>query len=474
MSLILTADFLRGVCVAADRWDTDLREWPPSPDRLFCALVDAWGTTGADQAGRAALEWLESLPPPQVSASAAQGRDAVDVYVPPNDMKDHVTVLPALRKNRKPRRFMTSIPDHPVVSYIWPGADAAGFATHRPALEHLTFLVAALGHSSSQVRLAVLDAPPPEAVEHILWCPVQGHEPAENALAIPYPGRLAELEAAHAQGRRPPPGVCHGYGRPQISTEGPASLFGEEWVILADAEGPTPALEAFPAVATVLRDALMAHADDPPPEILSGHRPDGTPTARPHIAIVPLADVGFHYSAGTLKGLAVVLPRADEEARSPERAAVLKALAGFRTQGLLTLGRLGVWRVRHQPQPDLESLKMERYIGPSRTWATVTPMVLDRYPKPRPGKDITAIVANACAAIGLPAPVAIEVHRHSAARGAPSCHAWRLDRHLAGRLLAHMVLTFDTPVRGPVILGAGRFRGLGLCLPVAERTTPCP
>jgi CRISPR-associated protein Csb2 len=34
------------------------------------------------------------------------------------------------------------------------------------------------------------------------------------------------------------------------------------------------------------------------------------------------------------------------------------------------------------------------------------------------------------------------------------------------RVQVHVRLAFDRPVRGPVLLGAGRFRGLGLFRPV--------
>ncbi len=42
------------------------------------------------------------------------------------------------------------------------------------------------------------------------------------------------------------------------------------------------------------------------------------------------------------------------------------------------------------------------------------------------------------------------------------------DGKLGERPLRHLVLTFGERVRGPLILGAGRFQGLGLCLPLPE------
>src|SRR5262249_28335576 len=47
----------------------------------------------------------------------------------------------------------------------------------------------------------------------------------------------------------------------------------------------------------------------PPPELLSGHTPNGGMSTRPHVAIVPLANVGWPHATGDLLGFAVVLPR---------------------------------------------------------------------------------------------------------------------------------------------------------------------
>ena len=74
--------------------------------------------------------------------------------------------------------------------------------------------------------------------------------------------------------------------------------------------------------------------------------------------------------------------------------------------------------------------------------------------------------------IGLPEPTRIAAGKHAAISGAPAAYPsgnmprwtrWRLPDSLSSRQLTHAVLQFAEPVRGPVILGAGRFVGLGLC-----------
>ena len=60
--LCLEVEFLTGVSVGATPYARDEPEWPPHPDRLFQALVAAWGRDEPpDDAERRALEWLERL-----------------------------------------------------------------------------------------------------------------------------------------------------------------------------------------------------------------------------------------------------------------------------------------------------------------------------------------------------------------------------------------------------------------------------
>jgi CRISPR-associated protein Csb2 len=197
-----------------------------------------------------------------------------------------------------------------------------------------------------------------------------------------------------------------------------------------------------------------------------------------------------------MMGLALILPRAleaascrarhpnadridpDDEAATLEEIGLFQALANQNVGGPDALklklhfpGMGGFWTVAHEATPSLASLKPWRYLAPTRTWASLTPIVLDRHPK-APG-DREKIIADACTRIGLPRPEKVVVGPHSAITGsmsasqsnlAPVWTGWQLPRALAGRRLTHAVISFAEPVGGPVILGAGRFAGLGLCL----------
>ena len=73
-------------------------DWPPSPARLFQALV-AGSKTGAparewnaDRQG--ALEWLESLEPPNIFSRTKSDGQRFTIYVPNNSLASISTLSP--------------------------------------------------------------------------------------------------------------------------------------------------------------------------------------------------------------------------------------------------------------------------------------------------------------------------------------------------------------------------------------------
>ena len=463
-------------------------EWPPHPERVFSALVQAWGDGGEERGERAALEWLELQELPVVEASTeVSDRDAPTVFVPPNDAGGaEIEVLPDQRR-RQARAFRVAIPGDSVVRFYWPDDPSAPAAA---ALERLARRVASLGHSASLVRFAFgirAGSVPTHA-----WRP----DPrGATVLRVPYGGRLADLErwfsddggrkrversrSLRSERYRAPPSGLH-------ATPAARSVFGgvNDWFVFEDAGGFRPDLLAFGHVARRMRDTLMTVGPQPPPEIVSGHDSQGRPSARPHVAIVPLANIGWAHSMGDLLGFAVILPRGVEP---DERHAAIRSLAAFvrfegdRAHGSLNLRTQDVWSVERSAVPSRASLTPTRWCAVGRTWASVTPVFLDRFPDHGDLIEEAVLVAAACRNVGLPEPVEIEIHKHSAFAGAPPAYPargnparldWSLPRGASyrDRPRRHVVLRFPDPVEGPVILGAARYHGLGLCLPLdAER-----
>ena len=120
------------------------------------------------------------------------------------------------------------------------------------------------------------------------------------------------------------------------------------------------------------------------------------------------------------------------------------------------------------------SLEPGPYLQPARVWASLTPIILDRHLKRYDEGRVRELIAQSCTNIGLPRPDpgCIQAGKHSAVEGAPPTGPrpdappwtrWRVPDPLATRLLIHAVIDFGRAVAGPVMLGAGRFSGLGLC-----------
>src|SRR5687767_2311164 len=106
--------YLLDRAVAASWGDREQPEWPPHPDRVYMALVAAFGETGEMSDEATALRWLESLPPPHLKvASQVASRTPVTAFVPVNDTASPVQKGKALApmgslpigRVRQPRTF---------------------------------------------------------------------------------------------------------------------------------------------------------------------------------------------------------------------------------------------------------------------------------------------------------------------------------------------------------------------------------
>lgn len=477
--LVLDIEWLMGVCYAARDPSDDAPDWPPQPDRVFSALVASWGARGCEASERAALEWLERQAPPLLSICEARARTSVVSYVPVNDKHNFEQVG---GRSRQPRQFPSVRLDDEArhLRLIWADAEAGA---HLAGLQRLAADTSYIGHSSSVVRCRFSDE-------------AQETSGAEASLRTPYEGRLAELEALFArhmagdERARPRPSTLRG-----VAPAAPAwsSPFGSDWTVLEHVGGDRPDLRAAAPVAKAMRDALMSVWEGAIPEWLSGHAPDGAPSADPHLAVAPLANIGFAYSDGSLMGLALIKPRAQEAAQHAPGPAAWAAKHAFnaalarlhRGEGddaaiHLTLGAAGVWKLRLATAHTQSSLRPGRYCGEARVWSSATPVALDRHLKSEGVdrlREAEEVIRTSCERLGLPS-CSVRAHKHAAIQGAPSAwppgraprwQNWARPASLKARPLVHATLEFETPVRGPILLGAGRFFGLGLFLPRERR-----
>ncbi len=528
-SLVLGIRYLTGYAVATDPADRESAEWPPHPGRVFMALAAAFFETGEDPVERDALEWLETLSAPLLHVPATDPRTVVTHYVPVNDSagpsKAPLQSAPDFTRDRAGRAF-PRVRLHDEQAFLeWDVEPAAG---HRAALQALCAKVTRIGHSSSLVQMWVADrvapdlqawTPDPEAGEEGAGLRITGAGTLEY-LREEYNGeaveRFAQLSdaitaakgreqkalkeeyertfgvswrrsASPPESRRPVLGLWQSYARRRpVTGPLPASVFDPAIQVLRlepkDARFRGLELVTAPYVVDVLRKALQARVDqdlglERLPEVLSGHHRDGTPSERPHAAFLPLGFVGHEHADGSLKGIGVALPR---EEYWPEREAEYRTVITLLARtDKLTLGRLGVWNlIPELGEIPAATLRPEVWTASSRgaeVWASVTPVVFDTHPKAKDRtayrEEVARMVLAACTRIGLPDPVHVDLDGVSWHRGAPPAREVPRLRRKDGseRRHMHVYLDFGRPVAGPVVLGAGRYRGYGVCRPLPRK-----
>jgi CRISPR-associated protein Csb2 len=518
MSLALGIRYLSGHAVATSPTNREEAEWPPHPARILMAMAAAHFETGGAPAERQALHWLESQPPPALSVPEALPRSVCTVYVPVNDKagpaKSLLQSAPGLPRSRQPRAFPTVyVGDEPLFC-MWP--DAVPDEATRIALASVCAKVTRVGHSSSLVQMWLAEQPPEPTL-------VPVGTGGETHLRVASPGTLQYLEeryngaaiecfaelderirstkgkeqkqakaeflatfgVAWRSSATPPPSIrpvislTQGYRRTAEPQSADATgVLDDRLVILAKGEGPALALESALALTNALRGAAMATCPrQPPPEWLSGHTPESGASQCPHLAFVPLPYVGAEHADGHIMGMALAFPRAVPLA---ERGRCLSGLVASDEGVRLTLGKLGVWTLLPEERSHPPSaLRSETWTGPADTWASVTPVVLDRFPKTNRNTDrqrweaeVASIVRQSCRNTGLPEPVQIDIDGTSWQLGAPGADpthggfpAMPARPGKPSRFQVHVWLRFGQPVRGPVLIGAGRYLGYGLCKP---------
>ena len=259
-----------------------------------------------------------------------------------------------------------------------------------------------------------------------------------------------------------------------------ASPFDSELLVLTKQEGPVLGLESTAALTAALRGYLLQQAEGKP-EWFTGHNAPGVPSKGGHMALIPLSFVGSEHADGHILGLALAFPRAVPAA---ERAVCLRGRL-FGDSGdiepTLKMGNLGTWTLRREDRgtPPL-ALRSATWCESSTVWASVTPVVLDRHPKHDQSTEraqwrdeIAASIVQSCERQGLPKPELIDVDKTSWHRGAPRARPgpegmpWLPGKEgSAPRQQVHVLIQFPCEVQGPLLLGAGRFRGYGLFKPL--------
>ena len=505
MPLAIEVTFATGRYVAADVNNREQPEWPPHLARVFAALVEAWARYGSDPPDldeQAALEWLERQRDPTIADPGGSPRRAVGLFVPvnnatepsANDKKRGVTKMRTLLQEERKRTPRLSVPSTLVggdgrVVFAWPQSEPT--AEHREALTRMLGRVTRLGHSSSFVTCRLIDDPPDP-----VWVPHQGSSGAAFSLRGTYAGMLDMLVARHDSyletGLRNIPmrsatlfyvGAPGRVANPMRLTNDASS----EWIVFKMEKPSRLSSTGAAWVARALRGGLISHCSGSPPKLLVGKENDGRPTTSPHALFLSLPFVGHRHADGLIKGAAVLIP---PESDTAERRVVLRAINAWETSCAgrpleLHLGSRGVAKMRRlsaRDATDTKALDPGVWSRQSRRWGSVTALALPREAYKltrgspsdirRAWRQAEEAVVESCRFAGLPEPEAVDVGFDPPVRGGSHASDYpAFAQSGKKRLLLHAVVEFSEPVLGPLILGSGRFRGLGLMRPMDPAKT---
>ena len=438
-------------------------EWPPSPARLFAALVAADGTR--EKCGvtdGAELAWFEQLPPPVILADPSVCHQRlVPRYVVQHESTASKSTTQEYvgRSSQLVRPGVRVAPRSPFVVYSWKAASPPPATLD--GLRRRAARVGYVGAADSPVRLRVATRMPASAPADDAFVP----DPRGDAIInVTETGDLGVLDRMYDTWRERGapvtrqqfPGLRH--GRPYRTPSAAETLDRGEvvaWLRL----GAAVSGRRVSTVTALFKEAVLSqhqriHGEPPP--VLHGHgfNGGGYDIAR----YLALPDVGYRWSQGRIHGLALWVPPGCDlivHRRVRDAAFAIRRLTG---RGV------DVSVVPREDEDRPRAAHPSRWLRRSRRWATAFPAIHER----RRSLDLVEL-ARWCRHAGVSEPVAFRSGRTPLVAGAVDLAPVEVNRPGRPALpYSHVELRFAQAVPGPIVVGSGRQRGFGLCVPLDE------
>lgn len=484
-------------------------DWPPAPARLFQALVAgaARGNVLSDE-DSVALIWLEQLPPPEIIGPSTRRGQRLKNYVPNNDLDSvggdpgRIGEVRTSTKIIQPYIFDADVP----FLYAWrfkPSDEASRRAGEICALAERLYQLGR-GVDMAWAWGEVLDDAALESrfVRHggALYNPTRGGE--GSSLDCPIPGSFESLRERFAANATRFSRV--GQENEVLFSQAPKPRFRSiaynspptlRLFDLRSTTGESP-FDPCPSVRVSeltlsIRDKALERLEKTLPQqtaeikrVLIGR--DATEADKAaRVRIVPLPSTGHHYADRSIRRVLVEVPSncpigADDIAWALSGLVVKAGEVDPETGEITGETRL----VPAGERTMLTHYGMdtdERY----RQWRTVTPAALPetaarRRIDPRRLREETkggrerarkqniaaTAVLQALRHVGIDAQVStIRVQREPFDAKGMRAEAFAAGTRFAKERLWHIEIVFTEPIAGPLLLGDGRYLGLGLMAP---------
>lgn len=456
--------------------------WPPSPFRLFQALVAAAYTgCNASENEVVALRWLEQLPPPIVLSPKHKKSNRTTYYVPRNGADAQQGNLEAAAKKRdakyvEPWLFDAQQPLHYVWFFDEPTAEADTLIQLSENLYQLgrgidmAFAWAEQLAADEAQQIIVQHAgpvfrPTPQGVSSTLDCPSPSQ--SFDSLTTRYQGQLKRL--LNGEFHKPPLPVFQPTGY-----NCPSSLLLFE---IQNSEGNLLA-QPFTAIAQltqslveIAKDRLKPHFPEYTERYLAGVKANQADKAL-RVRVIPLPSIGNEHTQPDIRRVLIEIP-----IDCPLQLADVEwAFSGLTLEVDLETGEIGGMLVKATDANMLNHYGVNKQTA-ARIWRTVTPVALpiDRIDQAKTGADrvlkqnqLHHAARQALRHSGITAPVKVRrIQREPFTANGTLAERFAFQRFDRTRLY-HLELEFTDAISGLIVIGDGRYQGLGLMSPVQQ------
>jgi CRISPR-associated protein Csb2 len=482
-------------------------DWPPTPARLFQALVAGAGLKGPMQASDVeALEWLEMSAPPIIASPVARKGQAFDNFVPNNDL-DAVGGDPRRIGSVRGKKAICPLlfdEEQPLL-YAWALRDDAQHDTFTRILCQLSEGVYQLGRGVDLAWAWAEVIEEAELGERLAAYDGIVHRPSiggdGKAFACPMKGSFQSLEDRYAANQQRFEVVAVGRSVSQSFRQLPKPRFQSVTydspavrkvfdVRSMDDQPQSWDLEKASVFVQTIRNAANARLLNAFPSKaalidhwLIGRKADGSNGGKSdeRIHIIPIPSIGHTHADHAIRRVLLEIPTS-----CPLRADDLSwAFNGLELGQDGFLGRLML-------ADDMVFLDHFGFGKKFAVWKTITPAALpvsagrrriEPSRKLQEAKNATEraieqqqarlaiLTALRHAGVNGDALNIIVQREPFQAHGAKA-EAFAPGTRFAKERLWHVALEFSEAVKGPLVVGDGRFLGLGVFAPVADSIRP--
>jgi CRISPR-associated protein Csb2 len=456
------------------RADGNEPEWPPSPLRFFQALVAAAAARSNERerlaSPIAALRWLEELPSPEIVAcEGVASMVPTQFYVPDNTVD---LLVPSWKRGETEKSAKRTekvvLPTHldgEAVHYLFQVSkvDTQIVDDLKSAAHSITHLGWGIDMVAADAR--VISKTEEQRLRGERWKVALS---GGVALRVPTPGTLDDLMRKHDdflnrltdEGFKPVPplrefAIRH-YRRSTDSEQRPYCVF---QILRPDAKGyrsfGTP--RRTRDVAAWIRHAVAEVCKDWPDlaSFVHGHGKDNGPNrgenSNYRFQYLPLPTINSSLNrVESIRRVMVVAPVGCDDRIEFIRRRLIGHEIKWNGE---SIGILNV-------QPGKDWVR-DQYVGCSKSWSSVTPVILDGFDDHNESKTLK-LIHKAIGHAGLSEyELDFEWHSFGFRSGVEPVREFTRPEKLTGTMV-HLRIQSQRFIQGPLVIGAGRYRGFGL------------